>query len=77
MAITSTLNKVQLGLSYEKGQNTDGTPKTKTAKFSNINKSVTDTELFAFASAIGEVLIKFPFEIKKLSDETLMNEVIS
>ncbi|MEG0775473.1 DUF1659 domain-containing protein [Clostridium sp.] len=74
MAISSTLNKVQLGLRYEKGQNLDGTPKVKSAKFSGINKAVTNDALFAFASAMGEVLISFPVELKKLSDETLMDE---
>lgn len=74
MAISNIKNSTALVLRFEKGQNFDGTPKIVSQKYSKINKEATDEELFTVGSAIGEVLVKYPMELKRVEDFTLMEE---
>lgn len=74
MAVSNIKNSTALVLRFEKGQNLDGTPKVTSQKYSKINKAATDEELFTVGSAIGEVLVSFPVELKRVDDFTLISE---
>lgn len=74
MAVSNIKNSTALVLRFEKGQNLDGTPKVASQKFSKINKSATDEELFQVGAAIGEVLTSYPVELKRVDDFSLIEE---
>lgn len=74
MAISNIKNSTALVLRFEKGQNLDGTPKVVSQKYSRINKAATDEALFEVGAAIGEVLISYPVELKRVDDFTLIEE---
>lgn len=74
MAISNIKNSTALVLRFEKGQNLDGTPKVVSQKYSKINKAATDEELFEVGATIGEVLISYPVELKRVDDFSLIEE---
>lgn len=74
MAVLNIKNSSALVLRFEKGQNLDGTPKVVSQKYSKINKAATDEELFTVGAAIGEVLISFPVELKRVDDFSLIEQ---
>ena len=74
MAISNIKNSTALVLRFEKGQNLDGTPKVVSQKYSRIDKSATDEALFTVGGAIGEVLVSYPVELKRVDDFTLIEE---
>lgn len=74
MAVSNIKNSTALVLRFEKGQNLDGTPKITSQKYSGINKAASDEELFTVGAAIGEVLVSYPMELKKIDDFTLVSE---
>ena len=74
MVVSNIKNSTALVLRFEKGQNLDGTPKVVSQKFSKINKSATDEELFQVGAAIGEVLTSYPVELKRVDDFSLIEE---
>lgn len=74
MAVSNIKNSTALVIRFEKGQNLDGTPKVVSQKFSRINKEATDESLFTVGAAIGEVLISYPVELKRLDDFSLIQE---
>lgn len=71
MAITNTKNSTALVIKYAKGQNEDGSPKIQSQKFSKLNRSATDEQIYNLGAIIGAVLISKPTEIKKLDDYSL------
>lgn len=72
MAVSNIKNSTALVIRFEKGQNLDGSPKIASQKFSRINGSATDEELFTVGAAIGAVLISEPVELKRLEDYSLV-----
>lgn len=74
MAVSNIKNSTALVIRFEKGQNLDGTPKVVSQKLSRINKEATDEDLFTVGAAIGEVLISYPVELKRLDDFSLIQE---
>lgn len=74
MAVSNTKNSTALVLRFEKGQNLDGTPKIVNQKYSRMNKAATDEDLFTVGAAIGEVLISYPVEVKRVDDFSLIEE---
>lgn len=74
MAISNIKNSTALVLRFEKGQNLDGTPKVVSQKYSKINKAATDEALFEVGAAIGDVLISYPVELKRVDDFSLIQE---
>lgn len=74
MAVSNIKNSTALVIRFEKGQNLDGTPKVVSQKFSRVNKAATDEDLFTVGAAIGEVLISYPVELKRLDDFSLIQE---
>lgn len=74
MAVSNIKNSTALVIRFEKGQNLDGTPKVVSQKFSRVNKAATDEDLFTVGAAIGEVLISYPVELKRLDDFSLIEE---
>lgn len=74
MAVSNIKNSTALVLRFEKGQNLDGTPKVVSQKYSKVNKEATDEQLFTVGAAIGEVLLSYPVELKRVDDFSLIKE---
>lgn len=74
MAVSNIKNSTALVIRFEKGENLNGTPKITSQKLSSITKSATDEALYQIGAAIGEVLISYPVEIKRIEDFSIISE---
>lgn len=74
MAVSNIKNSTALVLRFEKGENLNGTPRISSQKYSKINATATDAQLYEVGAAIGAVLTSYPVEIKKIDDFSLVGE---